>query len=205
MTKVKKELKLHKLIEAVQRGKKRSLEGLGKYLYRSAQWKIRKRNKPSEPGKSPHTRKGRLRNAIAWERGTTSVLIGPRASAIGTIGSTHEFGGVEKKQKKTRRPNWKQHVGGYGPINIAGGKIMFGKLRTQTQVARSLRISAEALSMMGESQADAEGIARGMEKDPMGVKKTIERKYPKRPFMGPTLNLVTGSAPMFFRGMLKGG
>jgi hypothetical protein len=67
---------------------------------------IRKAKGPSTSGTPPHTRKGRLRNAIKYavSKSPPSAVIGPDAAVAGTSGKAHEFGGKYKRQQYDRRP-----------------------------------------------------------------------------------------------------
>jgi len=71
-----------------------------------ARHSIRKSNKPSTKGTPPHTRKGRLRNAIKYAvtEGKQSVVIGPDYDVAADSGSAHEFGGRFRRENYDRRP-----------------------------------------------------------------------------------------------------
>jgi hypothetical protein len=54
----------------------------------------------SRPGSPPHTHKGVfLKRSIRFSVNKTGAVIGPRFSVVGTIGSTHEFGGSIKNAR----------------------------------------------------------------------------------------------------------
>ncbi len=62
---------------------------------------------PSEAGSPPHThRRAFFRRAIAYAVGEDkrSAVIGPRFSAVGTVGKAHEFGGDYKGFDYQPRP-----------------------------------------------------------------------------------------------------
>lgn len=84
-----------------------SLGRAGAYLRGIARRSIKVAADASRPGKPPHTRRGRLKNAILYavEKPRQGVVIGSTASEIGRVGSTHEFGGTEppKKRRGKRR------------------------------------------------------------------------------------------------------
>ncbi|MCX7804799.1 MAG: hypothetical protein N3A38_06365 [Planctomycetota bacterium] len=149
-----------------------SLGRAGAYVRGIARRSIKVSPEYSKPGKPPHTRQGRLKRGILYavDRAIQSALIGPSASAVGRIGSIHEFGGTETRSKKARAPNWKLEVGGHGPIQYEpGGKPKFAKLRTEAQVERAKKIVESLPPSLG-----GPGTRRA-------------RRYPPRPFMGPAL------------------
>jgi hypothetical protein len=83
----------------------RNLGHAGGYLRKAARHSIRKSPKPSPAGTPPHTRKGRIRNAIkcAVVKATQSVVIGPDVDVAGTSGAAHEFGGPYRHETYDRR------------------------------------------------------------------------------------------------------
>lgn len=129
----------------------------------TARRSIRRSSKPSSPGMPPHTRKGKLREAIIYsvDRNAGVAVIGPAYSQIAAIGGMHERGATEV----IRLNNWNIRRGGHGPIFYAGGELRFAKLLTARQVTRA-QIMAD--------QYDRENPPKS-------------RTYPKRPFMGPAL------------------
>jgi len=125
----------------------------------------------SPPGRPPYSPTRRLKNAVQFyvDIANGRVYIGPTASAVGKIGATHEFGGVESaKKSRKRKNNFQIRIGGHGPITRADGSTGFAKLRTQRQVNNSRR-TARALPV-GVTQAKG------------------RRRYPARPFMKPALD-----------------
>ena len=199
---------LQRLIDNVKRGTPTALEEIGKYMYRSAQNSIKPSDYYSKPGNQPHTRKRRklLKKAIAWARDTKSVMIGPRASFMDRIGHIHEFGGVETTPKKVfvKRPNWKLVVGGHGPIRTKNG-LAFANLWTEAQVERSRQLADEVIGYESDNAEDARVMLGSVMENP--GRETIwstHRVYPKRPFMGPTLEMYKKWIPNALRGVLKG-
>jgi hypothetical protein len=83
----------------------KNLGHAGAALRLTARRSIRTRQKPSPPGTPPHTRRGQLRRAIAYDvdkpRGV--VVIGPERGAVGKSGSAHEFGGRYLRQRYPKR------------------------------------------------------------------------------------------------------
>lgn len=74
----------------------RSWSGAGAYIRGIAQKSIKTSPWPASPGKPPHTRRGKLRRAIAFgvEKGKRGVVIGPVYSTIIDIGGVHEHSAV---------------------------------------------------------------------------------------------------------------
>ena len=172
--KVRTRMDSRKVVRASREGSAKSLGKAGAYLRGIARRSIKVSAEAAPPGHQPHSRKGRLKNAIlfAVEKARPGVVIGPAATEVGRIGHTHEFGGTEPaKKRKGRKPNWKLEVGGHGPIEVKGGKAVVVKLKTARQVARA---KAEAQRLPPAQQP---------------VESKRPRKYPRRPFMGPALTI----------------
>lgn len=141
----------------------KSLGGAAAYVMKAAKRKIKQSEKPSKPGKPPHTRRGALRRAIVFavnENGEFA-LVGPSADLFSNIAKYHEFGGFQKL--KTKRRNYK--IGSGGPVDNRTGNVVFAKLKTRQQVER-----AKALDLAFFP----------------GLQKPVE--YKKRPFMAPALH-----------------
>lgn len=167
-----------------------SLGRAGAYIRGIARKSIKVSEKPSAPGKPPHTRKGRLKNAILFsvEKVQQTVVVGPGATDVGRVGHTHEFGGSEPpKKRKSRKAGWKLEVGGHGPIATAGGKPVVVKLKTDRQVAR------------------AKDVAQSLPPSQGGPDTRKARKYPARPFMGPALEISRVRLPRLWSNIVKGG
>jgi hypothetical protein len=104
-TKVKTQFDADKVVKAVRKGSIVSLGHAGAAIRLTARRSIRKSAKPSPAGTPPHTRKGRIRNAIKYAviAAAQSVLIGPDVEVAGTSGKAHEFGGRYKREMYDRR------------------------------------------------------------------------------------------------------
>ncbi len=102
---VKTQLDAKKVMAAARKSSITSLGHAGAAIRLAARRSIRKSEKPSSPGSPPHTRKGRLRNAIKYavEATLQSVLIGPDVVVAGTSGKAHEFGGHYRREQYPRR------------------------------------------------------------------------------------------------------
>ena len=64
-------------------------------------------DRPSSPGRPPHTHKGVfLRRAWRFnvDKEKKVAVIGPRASAVGDVGATHEYGEKRGNARYPRRP-----------------------------------------------------------------------------------------------------
>jgi hypothetical protein len=95
-----------KVRDAAKKGSITSLGHAGAALRLQARHSIRKGKKPSPAGTPPHTRKGRLRNAIKYAvtAGKQSVVIGPDYEVAANSGMAHEFGGKFRREKYDKRP-----------------------------------------------------------------------------------------------------
>jgi phage gpG-like protein len=95
-----------KLKRAAKAGTINSLGHAGAAIRLQARHSIKKGSKRSAPGTPPHTRKGRLRNAIKYavQKERQSVVIGPDAEVAGDSGKAHEFGGKFRREHYPKRP-----------------------------------------------------------------------------------------------------
>lgn len=148
----------------------------GAYLRTTARRSIRKSPKASQKGKPPHSRRGQLRTAIVFavDEKKLIALVGPSASLISDIAKYHEFGGVQTKKSKRK----KYRVGSVGPVGMQGDMPRFALLKTQKQVEK-----AKFVDHVLWKEAD--------------LSKT--RKYPRRPFMGPAMQMSTKQLNSIFR------
>jgi len=172
---------INRLMRLTEKARRRVLFRQGAYTRKAASRKIRRRKTDvaSPAGTPPYTHTGALKRAIRYGMTRESVLIGPTHSQIGRIGHTHEFGGVEKaKKSRKKKNNWDLSVGGHGPIRVEGSTPFFAKIKTSSQARRAKTIA----SSLPDSYT--QGKPR--------------RRYPKRPFMKPTLIDVTPDLPKFW-------
>ena len=95
-----------KVMAAAKRANITNLGHAGAAIRLAARHSIRKAKGPSTPGTPPHTRKGRIRNAIkyALTPGKQSVVIGPDAEVAADSGAAHEFGGRYRQENYDKRP-----------------------------------------------------------------------------------------------------
>ena len=91
---------------AAKRANITNLGHAGAAIRLQARHSIRKAKGPSAPGTPPHTRKGRIRNAIKYAvtPSKQSVVIGPDAEVAADSGSAHEFGGRFRQENYDKRP-----------------------------------------------------------------------------------------------------
>jgi hypothetical protein len=189
--------KVERLLAAAN---KTQLAAAGAYLTGIARRMIKTSPEPSAPGHPPHTRKGQLRRAIVFgvERDGHGVVVGPTRNGIGLIGHTHEFGGTEppKKLRKSRK-SWRWYImqRQVGPLRIVGSKAESGRLTTEAQVARAMRLAAQLPEGLDLYETQTPGLATGI---------TGPRKYPPRPYMGKTLEIGAARLPALWRNSLQG-
>jgi hypothetical protein len=102
----KTSLDAKKVRDAAKKGSITSLGHAGAAIRLQARHSIRKGKKPSPAGTPPHTRKGRLRNAIKYAvtPGKQSVVIGPDYVVAADSGMAHEFGGKFRHERYPKRP-----------------------------------------------------------------------------------------------------
>ncbi len=84
----------------------KSLGHAGAAIRMTARRSIKRGGGKSQEGTPPHTRKGRLKNAIMYavERERQTVVVGPDVGMAGTAGKAHEFGGRYRKENYPKRP-----------------------------------------------------------------------------------------------------
>ncbi len=171
----------------------KSLKHAGGAIRKTAIRSVRRRKKASSPGSAPSTRTGHLKRIIRFETDETSVDVGPTNEFEKTIWPLHEFGGTAKGKKLEDKSKLLK-VGDFGPISAtaakkkrsgsSGDKVVRVKIQTQAQAARANRIQAE---QFGKAAARA----------------AADRKYPKRPFMGPALQKMRDRLPSYWKGALN--
>jgi len=95
-----------KVVKAVQRANITNLDHAGAAIRLQARHSIKKAKGPSAPGKPPHTRKGRIRNAIKYAvtPSKQSVVIGTDYAVVADSGSAHEHSGRYRNENYDRRP-----------------------------------------------------------------------------------------------------
>ncbi len=197
----------------VRQGVKRALPEVlmrqGAYVRGVAARSIRRvadRLRSSAAGSPPYTHSGALKGAIEFSVQDNTVLIGPRASWIGTIGALHEFGGVvQGREESEGLVNWRLVVGGHGPIAIRNGVVVYAKYRSDKQVQRALalintqsRINVvQPLWSLPDSAPATLSLWR------------IQRarhtaRYPARPYMGPALAIAQERLPGLWANSVTG-
>lgn len=104
--KVKTRFDGKKVTAAAARANITNLGHAGAAIRLAARHSIRKAKGPSAPGTPPHTRRGRIRNAIkyALTPGKQSVVVGPDYEVAGDSGAAHEFGGRFRNEDYDKRP-----------------------------------------------------------------------------------------------------
>lgn len=109
----------------------------------------------SKPGQPPRSRKGLLKNGIAYALSNGGMIAGPERIA-GVVDNraprTLEYGGTSNFRQRKRKA---YTVGQKGPLRIVGGRlakgrsrVVYGTLATAAQVARAETI---AQSLYGAS------------------------------------------------------
>lgn len=89
-------------------------------IARDAKRSIQKSDKPSRPGRPPHTRKGRFKFAIRYavDEQKKSAVAGPRKSVVDMSGRAHEMGGKYKgdyfEQRAYMEPALERNVHRFG-------------------------------------------------------------------------------------------
>jgi len=171
---------VHKKVDAASF---RSLGHAGAAIRLTARRSIRRRKTFSKPGTPPHTRSGNLKRSIRYEAKTDEVLIGPVNEFGGRLWNLHEFGGVAKGRRMLKSHRFSP--GEYGPIRIKtrGFNASFhrAKLTTTAQANRASRLVSE------ENERRQSQVGR----------------YPKRPFMGPALEIHRPRLPRFWANSVK--
>ena len=174
----------------VQQATFRSLGHAGGAIRLTAARSIRRRKKPSLPGTPPHTPTGHLKRVIRYEvdEHQSEVVIGPANEYARTIWNLHEFGGTTTPKIRVLKAH-RFRVGEYGPVRRgnAGARdrgLTRAKLTSQAQADRATRLVQEenALRLAGSKRP---------------------RRYPKRPFMGPSLERMQNRLPSFWQNSVK--
>lgn len=106
MIKAKTKFDQKKVRRAAKAGSIKSLGYAGAAIRLAARRSIKKSPTASVPGAPPHTRRGRIRNAIKYavSADKQSVVIGPDVEIAGTSAKAHEFGGRYRREQYDKRP-----------------------------------------------------------------------------------------------------
>lgn len=192
----------HNVVKAAQAASAKALRKAGAKIRAIARNSIKISPNKSEPGRPPHSRKGKLRDAIVFnvEPDAGILTVGTNSGDVGKLGGTHEHGGTEPPKKAAplgRRANWLLHVGGHGPILYAAGRFRFAKLTSQKQVERAVvvarDIAASNPGFAGLSDKTSEAV----------LSAPTERHYPPRPFMEPAFERVRPKLPDLWAGSVR--
>jgi hypothetical protein len=105
-TKIKTHFDAKKVMRAAKKADITNLGHAGAAIRLAARHSIRRSPKPSQPGRPPHTRRGRLRNAIVYALSgdKQSVVVGPAYGVVRDVGMAHEFGGRYRGDSFKPRP-----------------------------------------------------------------------------------------------------
>lgn len=155
----------------------------------TAKRSIRKRKKASQPGSPPHTQSGNLKRSIRYEVTKDDAVIGPVNEFGGRIWNLHEHGGMGRPPRLLKSHRFSP--GEFGPIRVRrrgnrptqATSFHRARLRTSAQAARATRLLEEENQRRLQPQRS--------------------RRYPKRPFMGPALELMRPRLPKFWRNSVR--
>ncbi len=89
---------------AAEKAAFRNLGHAAASISRDAKSTIEKSTEASQPGRPPHSRRGKLKRGIRFAYDKASAIIGPMFSAVGTSVEAHEFGRAYKGDKFPERP-----------------------------------------------------------------------------------------------------
>ncbi|MDA9778749.1 hypothetical protein N9D38_09925 [Rubripirellula sp.] len=182
----KTKLDTQKLKQKTEQASFRSLGHAGGAIRLTAKRSIRKRKKPSQPGSPPHTQTGSLKRSIRYEvnKSIPDVVIGPVNEIAGRIWNLHEHGGVSTKRRLLKRHRFSP--GEFGPIRVKqqGYNTKFARIRltSAAQAARATRLVEQE-----NDRRRSDG----------------PRRYPKRPFMKPALDINRSRLPTFWRNSVR--
>lgn len=99
------------VLGAMDRATRRVLSRFGAYVRTTARRSIRRRKRPSQPGRPPSNRTGLLKKFIyfGYDPSEKSVVIGPVRlnRSIGDIPAVLEYGG-KSQRIESRRGRWKK-------------------------------------------------------------------------------------------------
>lgn len=182
-------MKPEQLKKKAAEGSFRSLRHAAGAVRLTARRSIRRRKKASQPGSPPHTQSGNLKRSIRYEVTQDDALIGPVNEFGGRIWNLHEFGGMGRPRRLLKPHRFKP--GEFGPVRVRrrGAKptqatsFHRARLRTTAQAARATRLIEE------ENQRRTGGPG--------------PRRYPRRPFMGPALEMMRPRLPKFWRNSVR--
>ena len=181
---------------SVDRTTRRVLSRFGAYVRRTARRSIRKRKRPSDPGRPPSSHTGLLRRFIwfAYEPNKRSVVIGPArltGDGLGEAPEALEYGGtVEKEARRITPAEFMEH--GFGPVAVGapGGRMV----KTATGVHRVTRAPIRTMRQ-------ARRAAR-IHND-LGIGGRPRTRVRPRPFMRPAFEQEKPQLPAMWRDSLR--
>ena len=95
-----------RVMDAVERARRKALAGSGALVRKIAKDSIRKRKKPSRPGEPPHSHTGLLKRFIffGYDEFSRGVVVGPVAlKRRATVPHLLEYGGLTEGRNRRRR------------------------------------------------------------------------------------------------------
>ena len=202
--------------EGVRKGSLTALRRAGAYTRKVAQNLIkvrRNRDLASKSGTPPfaHGAGKNLKKSILFgvDKADRSVVIGPSAK----LGALHEFGGMAENRQPAKSSGTDWNTAKAGPVRVAKGVIVFGKLRTAAQRKRAWRIEASGARFPNSGDAKAKSLKRLMAAEKRrqlaaaqaagGGRRKREALYPARPFMNPAMQKVKPMLPALWSGVVK--
>lgn len=177
--------------QVLERQKRGTLKALGKaggYVAKAAKNSIRRSKNPSQPGRPPHTRMGRLKRLIQYavDSDAVTAVVGARRGFAAAIWWIHEHGGTATKKLKALKPHIFR-AGEFGPVRAietmgrgysAAGTLEdkgVAKVRFARVLLRSANQARRATRLLAAENARRRAAMRK------------EARYPARPFMAPAL------------------
>ncbi len=177
----------------------RSLGHAGGTIRKTAIRSIRRSKRPSRPGTPPHTPTGHLKRVVRYvvDKEREEVAIGPVNSYARTIWSLHEFGGNVRPKPRLLKKH-KFTVGEYGPIRRSGAMQRDGG-------GRFVRRSKKFARVLIKSEAQARRVTRIVDNENAQriADSKKQRHYPKRPFMGPALEVQRHRLPKLWANSVR--
>lgn len=210
--------------EGVRKGSLTALRRAGAYTRKVAQNLIkvrRNRDLSSKSGTPPfaHGAGKNLKKSILFgvDKADRSVVIGPSAMSgdarLAKLGALHEFGGMAENRQPAKSSGTDWNTAKAGPVRVAKGVIVFGKLRTAAQRKRAWRIEASGARFPNSGDAKAKSLKRLMAAEKRrqlaaaqaagGGRRKREALYPARPFMNPAMQKVKPMLPALWSGVVK--
>lgn len=199
-----------KVIDALGKARKASLSKAGGLVRTIARRSMRKRRKPSPPGKPPRVVRGLLKKFLffGYEAGSQTVVVGPAALKPQPVApATLEYGGNVARLKARKFTAMDFYNLGYGPIDFeehgadldrdAKGRYLARRSRLTWTEKGKVRVTRVRLTTMRQARRAA------LIHNTLGIGGRPAFDLKPRPYMKPALQIARPKLPATFKDSIR--